>query len=149
MDGSIKIMLEPTKQKARLNGFEFRVFKGRTNTGIEIEMLGPRFHDADCRTHRGHLLYLGSSVARPDGLRDWQGTSTGRSGSQGPARFVHHIRFLAFDAYSRDQCRSHSETAGRIMWLRRVSEFSAIAKDTAMRFSYDGAQSSFDLVEVA
>lgn len=40
MDGSIKIMLEPSKRKERLGGIEYRVFVGRTNTGVELEMLG-------------------------------------------------------------------------------------------------------------
>ncbi|HSV24367.1 MAG TPA: hypothetical protein VLJ17_15230 [Xanthobacteraceae bacterium] len=45
-DGSIKIILEPTKQKVKLGLMEYRVFKGRTSTGIEIEMLGLfRIHD--------------------------------------------------------------------------------------------------------
>lgn len=38
--GSIKIMLEPTKQKVTLAGIEYRIFKGHTNTGIELELLG-------------------------------------------------------------------------------------------------------------
>lgn len=50
MDGSIKLMLEPTKEKFRLGGIEWRLFKGRTSTGIEIEMLGLfRIHDVDKR----------------------------------------------------------------------------------------------------
>lgn len=43
MDGSVRIMLEPTKQKVNLGPIEYRVFKGKAKVGekmIEIEMLG-------------------------------------------------------------------------------------------------------------
>lgn len=34
------IELRPTRRKETLNGIEYRVFVGRTSTGIELEMLG-------------------------------------------------------------------------------------------------------------
>lgn len=43
MDGSVLIMLEPTKQKVNLGPIEYRVFKGKAKVGekvMEIEMLG-------------------------------------------------------------------------------------------------------------
>lgn len=40
MDGQFVIALRPTRRKEILNGLEYRVFVGRTNTGIELEMVG-------------------------------------------------------------------------------------------------------------
>jgi len=39
-EGQFVIALRPTRRKEIVNGTEFRVFVGRTNTGIELEMLG-------------------------------------------------------------------------------------------------------------
>jgi hypothetical protein len=36
----MKIMLEPTGAHEIFNGQPFRVFKGRTDSGIEVQMLG-------------------------------------------------------------------------------------------------------------
>jgi hypothetical protein len=36
----LKIELEPTKRIETLNGIDFRVYVGRTNTGVTLEMLG-------------------------------------------------------------------------------------------------------------
>jgi hypothetical protein len=40
MDGQFVIALRPTRRKEILGGIEYRVFAGRTNTDIELEMLG-------------------------------------------------------------------------------------------------------------
>jgi hypothetical protein len=39
-EGQFVIALRPTRRKEIVNGVEFRVFVGRTNTGIDVEMLG-------------------------------------------------------------------------------------------------------------
>lgn len=39
-DGQFVIALRPTRRKVTLGGVEYRVFIGRTNTGIDLEMLG-------------------------------------------------------------------------------------------------------------
>lgn len=36
----LKIELEPTKRIEKLHGIDFRVYEGRTNTGVVLEMLG-------------------------------------------------------------------------------------------------------------
>lgn len=36
----LKIELEPTKRIEVVNGLHYRVYKGRTNTGVMLEMLG-------------------------------------------------------------------------------------------------------------
>ncbi len=36
----IAIQLMPTSRIEKLNGIPFRVYAGRTNTGVELEMLG-------------------------------------------------------------------------------------------------------------
>lgn len=36
----LKIELEPTKRIETLNGIQYRVYTGRTNTGVTLEMLG-------------------------------------------------------------------------------------------------------------
>lgn len=46
----MQIILEPTKRKERLSGIEYRVYRGRTNTGVALEMLGLfRVGDAEKR----------------------------------------------------------------------------------------------------
>lgn len=46
----LQIILEPTKRKERVNGVEYRVYRGRTNSGVTLEMLGLfRIADAEKR----------------------------------------------------------------------------------------------------
>lgn len=36
----MRIILEATREKATLYGVEYRIYRGKTQTGIEVEMLG-------------------------------------------------------------------------------------------------------------
>lgn len=40
MSTALRIELQPTKRIERLGGVPYRVYEGRTNTGIKLEMLG-------------------------------------------------------------------------------------------------------------
>lgn len=44
--GTLKIQIEPTGRYESIRNVQFRVYKGRTESGIELEMLGLfRIHD--------------------------------------------------------------------------------------------------------
>lgn len=39
-DNAMRITVVPTREKVVVNGTEFRVFRGKTNSGIDIELMG-------------------------------------------------------------------------------------------------------------